>query len=302
MNWLNYHHLIYFREIAKHGSLVKASKYLKVGQPSLSAQLKTFEEYLGIQLFERKKQRLVLNEAGKIALEYADRISELGQEFLKVMSDQSYTARGKFSVGSTDAVPKHVVSYILDFAHKSTGCFLTILEAEPSELLRSLVAHRIDVILSDQNLQGSSSDSSLLSTRMFHRPIHAYGTSDFQSVAEDFPRSLNGAPCILPTYHSKLRSDLEHYFNSHNLIVDRIAETQDSMLQKILASKSDGIVFLPEVALKKISFERPLIKLGSLDNVFAEYFLTYRKRVFGNAALETLLKQDFSDSVFLFNE
>ena len=48
MKWLNYHHLIYFREIAKEGSISKASEKLLIGQPALSAQLKQLEEELQI--------------------------------------------------------------------------------------------------------------------------------------------------------------------------------------------------------------------------------------------------------------
>ena len=67
MSWLNYHHLQYFYVIAKEGSIAKAAEKLRVGQPSLSTQLKQLEESLGQELFERKKQRLYLTEAGKVA-------------------------------------------------------------------------------------------------------------------------------------------------------------------------------------------------------------------------------------------
>ena len=50
MKWLNYHHLLYFREIAKEGSIAKASEKLLVGQPALSHQLKQLEESLGVLL------------------------------------------------------------------------------------------------------------------------------------------------------------------------------------------------------------------------------------------------------------
>ena len=44
MKWLNYHHLIYFKEIANEGRISKASEKLLIGQPALSAQLKQLEE------------------------------------------------------------------------------------------------------------------------------------------------------------------------------------------------------------------------------------------------------------------
>jgi LysR family transcriptional activator of nhaA len=54
-NWINYHHLFYFKTIAEEGTVSKAAEKLRLGQPTLSAQLKQFEENLGVQLFERNK-------------------------------------------------------------------------------------------------------------------------------------------------------------------------------------------------------------------------------------------------------
>ena len=84
MKWINYHHLIYFKEIATHESVSKASKILKVGQPALSSQLKSLEEYLGVKLFERKSRKIFLTGPGKVVLEYANKISSLGQELIEL--------------------------------------------------------------------------------------------------------------------------------------------------------------------------------------------------------------------------
>jgi LysR family transcriptional activator of nhaA len=55
--WINYHHLLYFKVIAEEGSVSKAAEKLRLGQPTLSAQLKLFEETLGVQLFERQHKK-----------------------------------------------------------------------------------------------------------------------------------------------------------------------------------------------------------------------------------------------------
>ena len=57
-NWVNYHHLFYFKAIAEEGSVSKAAGKLRLGQPTLSAQLKQFEESLNVQLFERQHKKL----------------------------------------------------------------------------------------------------------------------------------------------------------------------------------------------------------------------------------------------------
>ena len=53
MDWINYHHLLYFYTIAREGSIAKACKQLHLTQPTISAQLRALEESLGEQLFLR---------------------------------------------------------------------------------------------------------------------------------------------------------------------------------------------------------------------------------------------------------
>ncbi len=83
--WLNYHHFRYFWTIAHEGSIAAASRKLRVGQSALSMQLKQFEETIGVQLFHRQGKNLILNDAGVLALQYADRIYALGERFLNAV-------------------------------------------------------------------------------------------------------------------------------------------------------------------------------------------------------------------------
>lgn len=293
MKWINYHHLIYFKEIAKQGSISKASEILQVGQPALSTQLKSLEEYLDLQLFERKNRRLILTESGKVVLEYANKISDLGQELIQVIDDKSFSNDVHLSVGALDSIPKHLVCDIVDFAHKKTGCFLSIFEDSIDGLLRQLVNHQIEVIISDQEIS-SLKNKNIFCKKIVQRPVVAYASPKFKHLAKGFPKSLNGQPCLVPTSHSKIRQDIEHYFFSNGVIPRYVAETQDTSLQKILATKGDGVVFLPRFTIKEYLQNKTLIKLGQLENVTSEYYLIYSKRVIENPALQLVVKQDFN--------
>ncbi len=292
MKWINYHHLIYFKEIALKGTISKASETLKVGQPALSSQLKNLEEYLGVELFERKNKRLHLTEAGKVTLEYATKISDLGQELIQIIDNKSFSERINLSVGALDSVSKHLICDIVDFAHKKTGCFLSILEDSIESLLSQLVSHQIEIIISDHKLSNLE-NKQIYSKRIVHRPVVAYAPPQFKHLKRSFPKSLNGAPCIVPTKHSKLRHDVEHYLEIMGVEPEFIAETQDTALQKILAAKGEGVVFLPEFTTKDLVQNKKLIKLGVLDNVYVEYFLIYSKRIFENPAVDLVIKQNF---------
>src|SRR6266571_2326322 len=81
MEWLNYHHLLYFWVVAKQGSIVAASEELRLAHPTISGQIHRLEDVLGEKLFARRGRRLVLTDAGRVALRYGDEIFSLGQEF-----------------------------------------------------------------------------------------------------------------------------------------------------------------------------------------------------------------------------
>jgi len=53
MDWLNYHHLLYFWTVAKEGSIARACEELRLAQPTISGQIRALEENLGEKLFSR---------------------------------------------------------------------------------------------------------------------------------------------------------------------------------------------------------------------------------------------------------
>jgi len=84
---LNYKHLRYFWAVAHSGNLTRAAEQLYVSQSALSVQIRKLEEWLGHDLFERQGKRLVMTEAGRIALDHADTIFGVGDFFAR--SDRS---------------------------------------------------------------------------------------------------------------------------------------------------------------------------------------------------------------------
>lgn len=72
--------LEYFLATVKEGSLLKASESLHVSQPALSRAIQKLEEDLGIPLFNRSKNRLILNENGEQIIDYAKNIIEMRKQ------------------------------------------------------------------------------------------------------------------------------------------------------------------------------------------------------------------------------
>src|ERR1700687_2345654 len=114
MEWLNYHHLLYFWVVAKGGSIVRASKELRLAHPTISGQIHRLEEVLGEKLFTRKGRNLVLTDSGRIAFRYADEIFSLGREFVDTVKGRTSGQQMRLVVGVPDVLPKTIVHRMLE--------------------------------------------------------------------------------------------------------------------------------------------------------------------------------------------
>lgn len=68
--------------LARYGTLLAASEQLHITQPSMSRAMKKLEDIVGVELFEHRGNRLVLNDYGKLAADYARRILESQDEMV----------------------------------------------------------------------------------------------------------------------------------------------------------------------------------------------------------------------------
>lgn len=288
--WLNYHHLYYFWVIATEGSIARASTRLRLGQPTLSTQLKHLEDSVGRPLFDRRNRRLVLTDAGRIALQYASEIFRMGSEMVEAIQDRApRSGKTHVQIGALDSVPKHLTLKLTEAAYNVGPCTVSILEGKGDELLRELQAHRLDLVLA--NAPPALDELGRMSVRPIGKiPISVYGAPKFKTLIKRFPESLSGQNFVLPTYHSKLRHDLEHYFRMARISIVPIAETQDSSLQKLMGSSGLGLIPLAESEAAELVREKSLVKIGKLDNVAEEFWLITTARKVENPIAAQLAK------------
>ena len=278
-HWINYHHLNYFRVIALEGSISKAAVKLKIGQPTLSAQLKQFEETIGIPLFEHQHRKLVLTEQGILALEYANEIFNLGDELLDVLHDRKVLTRPHVQFGALDSVPKHVVLSVAKAALKVGRCTVSFLEGNGEELMREMALHKIDLVISNY-IPRIRDDLKIYSRSVAKFPVSIYGPKEFLHLKKDFPKSLENATFILPTAHSKLRHDIEHFFKARKINLDIAVETQDTALQKLMGVDGLGLIPLSSVAAQSYVKEKKLYEIGKIPGVYEEiFFLSLSRKI-----------------------
>src|SRR5262245_47250963 len=156
IEWVNYHHLLYFWVVAREGGLVPAGKVLRLSHPTLSAQIHALEAQLGEQLFSKVGRKLALTEVGRVVFRYADEIFRLGGEMVDTVKGRS-TGHARLDVGIADAVPKLVVRRLLQPALQlPEPVRLVCREESYDKLLADLAIHALDIVLSDAPVPAGS--------------------------------------------------------------------------------------------------------------------------------------------------
>lgn len=288
--WINYHHLYYFKTIAEEESVSKAANKLRLGQPTLSSQLKQFEDSLGVELFERHHKRLVLTEQGKIALDYARNIFKMGSEMYEVLHDRIVHQKPSLHIGALDSIPKQIVLSLVKAAYKISPCQITLSEGGPDQLIRELIGHRMDLVLSNF-LPGGIDAKGLMPKSISKRNVAFYGSSKFKSLKKGFPQSLSGHPVILPSYASKLRYDIDHWASLNNVELNIIAEGQDIAIKKLMAIDQLGLLPSATHTVSRQIESGDLFEIGVLQGVHEELFLISAQRKITNPLAGKLMQQ-----------
>ncbi|MCB0362913.1 MAG: LysR family transcriptional regulator [Bdellovibrionales bacterium] len=290
MQWLNYQHLYYFHAIATEGGIARAAEKLRLGQPTLSTQLKLLEEMVGRPLFERRNRKMILTEVGKAALDYSNEIFRLGDEMIEVLQDRSVNDQIHLQIGALDSVPKQVILSLAKEAYKYfPSCTLSILEGKGDELFRELYNHKIDLILANYP-PPAFEQREVYSKSVAKLSVSVFGSASYRSLRRNFPQSLNEQKFLLPTIHSKLRHDLNHYFKLKNIRIIPFAETQDTSLQIQFAREGMGLAPISEVSSEAVISEGSLHKIGLLKGVFEEIWLVAAQRKLENPIAAKLIK------------
>lgn len=286
MRWLNYHHLFYFWTVARTGSIAAASRELYLSQPAISSQIKSLEEQLGTALFERRGRTLILTAAGRKAHDYAEQIFRLGQELCESLSPSPVQPRLRVGLGTMTS--KLLASHLLGplYAHP-TPLLLECRESPTDSLLSMLASRELDLVLADDDPRPTPPGTPEWE---FLRKVD-FGLFGVPALLEafEFPRSLHGAPLLLPTPGTALRDRLSEFFRARELSPKVVAECEDGALMVELARCGAGLLAAPVELRATLRDVHGLHWVGPLDSVHVNILLHTPRAQRSHPAVERLL-------------
>ncbi|CAN5487382.1 LysR family transcriptional regulator [soil metagenome] len=285
---INFHHLRYFWAVAKDGNLTRTAHRLRVAQSALSAQIRQLETELGEALFAREGRRLVLTEAGEIALAYAEDIFATGGELVSTLA-QGRRRDQIFRVGAVATLSRNFQRSFVRPLLSQADVRLRLEAGGLDELLGRLENHSLDLVLSNRP-PPRGPQRRLVCRRLARQPasiIASRPPSGFR-----FPEDLAHHPMIVPGSASELRSEFDALCERLRVKVRILAEVADMATIRLLAADSDALALVPSVVVRDELREGVIHELCVVPDIAETFYAITVERRFEHPLVRSLLTRD----------
>lgn len=288
MRDLNYNHFRYFWAVAHEGSLTRAAERMSLSQSALSVQIQKLEHQVGHPLFQRVGKKLVLTEAGRIALDYADTVFKAGNELMSTLQGRPAASRQILRVGALTTLSRN---FQLEFLRPLVGrpdVELIVRSGTMRQLLAQIEAHEIDVVLAN-SAAGRDARSALRNHLLNEQPVSLVGRPRPDKGLFRFPDDLRNEPVLLPSLDSDIRVAFDRVLERAGIRPIILAEVDDMAMLRLLAREREGVTLVPPIVVRDELETGVLVEHCRIPEVTESFYAIVQQRRFPNQLLAELL-------------
>lgn len=247
---MNFNHLRVFYESAKELNFSRAAERLYISQPAVSIQIKQLEEMLQIKLFIKIGNKVFLSGAGKLLLEYAQKIFELENKAEKAINEIKEVKKGTLHIGTTKTYARYLMpNYISHFHALYPGVSIHLSEGSSLEMIQSLfnMQNELAIVASTDYPKSLHSiafgkEEVLLVTS----PDHILAKKDSITMKE-----LTRFPLVMREEGSATRKAVMDMFKKMRLAPAILYEASNLEFIKELLERGEGASFIVRSAVEK---------------------------------------------------
>ncbi len=288
MKNLNFNHLRYFWAVAHEGSLTRAAQRLNLSQSALSVQIQKLEHQMGHPLFDRVGKRLVLTEAGRIALDYADTVFRAGEELMSTLAGRPQSSRQILRVGALTTLSRN---FQLEFLQPLVGradVELIVRSGAMRDLLAQLEAHAIDVVLAN-SAAPRDARAPFRNHLLNQQPVSLVGRPRPDKPEFRFPEDLRTEPVLLPSLDSDIRVAFDRLMDLAGIRPIILAEVDDMAMLRLLAREREGVTLVPSIVVRDELAAGVLVEHCRVPQLIESFYAIVQNRKFPNQMLAHLL-------------
>jgi LysR family transcriptional regulator, cell division regulator len=237
---MDFNELRIFKAVAEEGSVSRAAERLNCVQSNVTARIRQLEESLKVTLFHRKSRGVALTAAGRVLLDYAERIMALVSEAERIVQEREPLG-GKLIIGALETTAAVRLPPVLAEYHRRF----------PSVELQLVTGTALDLIgmILDFKLDGTFVDGAIDHPELVVEECFVEENVLLCAAGEDplvRERPLNILAFPIGCYY---RKQLETWLHKSGFIPYRIMEF--STIETIIGcvSAGMGITFLPRSVL-----------------------------------------------------
>jgi LysR family transcriptional activator of nhaA len=271
--------------------LTRAAERLNISQSAVSTQLRSLEESLGQPLFHRENKALVLTEAGRIALDYAQSIFRAGEELVDVLRNQASGRRHILRVGAVATLSRNFQMSLLRPLVGRDDVELIIRSGNLRDLLAQLRAHTLDVVLSNLPVRRDA-ETNWHSHLLDEQPVSLVGQRTRKRTRFQFPEDLRTTPLILPSLDSNIRVAFDLLLEQFGIRPIIAAEVDDMAMLRLLATEGAGLALVPPVVVRGELDSGVLVERHRINGIHESFHAITPSRRFPNPILRELLRTD----------
>ncbi len=235
--------LTVFRTVVQAGGITRAAEKLNRVQSNVTTRIQQLEEQLGVELFIREGKRMHLSPAGKILLDYADRLLDLAQEARESVHDTK--PRGLFRLGSMESTAAvRLPAPLSEYCRRYPEVTLELHTGNCAGLISLVLRGEVDAALA----AGPVPDAPFEKIPIYEEEIVIVATANHPPIKS--PRDAESQAALVFETGCAYRKRLEDWFALKGEMPERIIEMSSyhAMLGCVMVGM--GISLVPRMVVE----------------------------------------------------
>ncbi|MEJ6578652.1 MAG: LysR substrate-binding domain-containing protein [Akkermansiaceae bacterium] len=231
----------------------------------------------------------MLTEAGRIALDYTEIIFRSGEEMVSVLRNRPTDRRRVLRLGAVATLSRNFQLKRLQPLIGRDDVELVLRSGSLRELLPQLKAHTLDVVLSNTPVPREA-ETEWRSHLLEEQAVSLVGKKTRKGKPFAFPGDLKGAPLLLPTLDSNLRTAFDLVMERAAIRAVIAAEIDEMAMMRLLAREGAGLALVPPVVVAGELKRGQLVELYRFSEIHEHFFAISPSRRFATPLMEELLQ------------
>ncbi|MBE0448078.1 MAG: LysR family transcriptional regulator [Actinobacteria bacterium] len=260
---MNVNQLRAFVSIVERGTFSAAARAMGVSQPAVSLQIQALEEFIGVDLLDRRTKRVQLTEAGKLFYPTALQIISQVDNVQHQLEELGESVKGRLSVGGSTIPGAYVMPKLLGrFKKEYPGVSVALKIGDTSEIAEQVISGELQA-----GLIGAKFGAGQLNARPFLHDELVFIAPTEHELAQTRSitlADLSRVDFIMRERGSGTRQTIENYLTKHGLGIDELNIVMElGSTEAVVNAVSAGLGFS---IVSRWAAERSL-KLGELVTV-----------------------------------